>query len=726
MPPDFRVRGSVKGQQLFYSFLPSVTAVVLTTQPSWADTAKVSEVRLFASPSMEMSTPSGTLANKLETPLFAADSNSFKTRLTKTGVTAYDVQSWSSNITVAEKTSMPIGQMIRENLGVVFNLTPASDSSHPDHNLPAFSNQKQSDQAIALTQPQNKVTLTNTAIPSVHGKSLPFPNSQQLIAEKTNPVTQLSAVSDIPVRNAAKKLEEVKFCPQGNGKTLISDLPFPSACSLQNNISGNKVAQGRSQNPTPATPVVPGTAPTTPVTGTTPGPVPASIPVSPATTVPAGTVQAVPSYLNPNPNLLQFPTKPSEVRIQGTQPITLAQALELARRNNRQLQASIITLQRNQAVLKQAQATLLPNANLQTSIQRSGSSGSTSDPTGQFSTNTNFTGSANLTYDLYTSGQRLANIRAAEEEVRYYRLDVERLSEDTRLNVTSAYYDVQSGDQQVRIQQAAVINAQASLRDTQALERAGVGTRFEVLQAQVNLATNQQSLTNALAQQRIYRRTLVNLLSLSQSVDISAADPVTLAGLWNQSLEQSIVLAFQNRPELQQQLAQRNISEQRRRQALSQLGPQVSLVAQYGLSDVFNDGRSVDDNYTIGVRANLLLFDGGSVRAQADQYKADTRSAEVQFASQRNQIRLQVEQAYFQLQSNLENVQTSNAALEQAREALRLARLRFQAGVGTQTDVINQEAALTQAEGNRITAILNYNRALAQIQRYVTARAFSP
>ena len=715
----------MKGQQLFYSFLPSVTAVVLTTQPSWADTAKVSEVQLFASPNAEMSTPSGTLANKLDTQLFAADSNSFKTRLTKTGVTAYDVQSWSSNITVAEKTSMPIGQMIRENLGVVFNLTPASDFSHPDHNLPAFSNQKQSYQAIALIQPQNKVTLTQTAIPSVHGKSLPFPSSQQLIAEKTNPVTQLSAVSDIPVRNAATKLEEVKFCPQGNGKTRISDLPFPSACSPQNNILVNKVAQGRSQNPPPATPV-PGTAPTTPVTGTTPGPVPASIPVSPATTVPAGTVQPVPSYLNPNPNLLQFPTKPSEVRIQGTQPITLAQALELARRNNRQLQASIITLQRNQAVLKQAQAALLPNANLQTTVQRSGSSGSTSDPTGALSTSTNFSGTASLTYDLYTSGQRLSSIRAAEEQVRYYRLDVERLSEDTRLNVTSAYYDVQSGDQQVRIQQAAVINAQASLKDTQALERAGVGTRFEVLQAQVNLATNQQSLTNALAQQRIYRRTLVNLLSLSQSVDITAADPVTLAGLWNQSLEQSIVLAFQNRPELQQQLAQRNISEQRRRQALSQLGPQVSLVAQYGLSDVFNDGRSVDDNYAIGVRANLLLFDGGSSRAQADQYKADTRTAEVQFASERNQIRFQVEQAYFQLQSNLENVQTANAALEQAREALRLARLRFQAGVGTQTDVINQEAALTQAEGNRITAILNYNRALAQIQRYVTARAFSP
>ena len=116
-----------------------------------------------------------------------------------------------------------------------------------------------------------------------------------------------------------------------------------------------------------------------------------------------------------------------------------------------------------------------------------------------------------------------------------------------------------------------------------------MGTRFDVLRSQVNLANSQQDLTNALAQQQIARRQLATRLSLPQSVNISAADPVQLAGLWNQTLEQSIVLAFQNRPELQQQLAQRNICEQQRRQALSSLGPQVSLVASYNLLDQFDD-----------------------------------------------------------------------------------------------------------------------------------------
>jgi|GEM_PF-5865983 len=74
--------------------------------------------------------------------------------------------------------------------------------------------------------------------------------------------------------------------------------------------------------------------------------------------------------LNPNPNSLQFPTKPEDVKIQITQPITLQQALELARRNNRELQVSILTSERSRASLREAQAALYPNVSLNTDISR--------------------------------------------------------------------------------------------------------------------------------------------------------------------------------------------------------------------------------------------------------------------------------------------------------------------------------------------------------------------
>lgn len=421
--------------------------------------------------------------------------------------------------------------------------------------------------------------------------------------------------------------------------------------------------------------------------------------------------------LSPNPNLLQFPTKPEEVKIQRTVPITLAQALELARRNNRELQVALLELQRSQSAVREAQAALLPNANVNTTVNNSGPGFTDSSS----SSTTTFNGQAQVNYDLYTSGNRQANIRAAEEQVRINELNVENQSAVIGLNVATQYYNLQEADELVRINQAAVENAQASLRDTQARLEAGVGTQFDVLQAQVNLANAQQQLTNAISDQQIARRQFGTLLSLPQSVDVTAAEPVKLAGLWQQTLEQTIVQALQNRPELPQQLAQRNIDEQRRRQALSQLGPQVGVTGSYSLQDRFNDRISVVDGYSVGLQANLTLFDGGAARARAAQSRANIAIAETRFANQRDVIRFDVEQFYFQLQSNLDNVQTSSVALEQAREALRIARLRFQAGVGTQTEVIAAENDLTRAEGNRVSAILDYNRALANLQRSATA-----
>jgi OMF family outer membrane factor len=188
------------------------------------------------------------------------------------------------------------------------------------------------------------------------------------------------------------------------------------------------------------------------------------------------------------------------------------------------------------------------------------------------------------------------------------------------------------------------------------------------------------------------------------------------------SLEESIIKAFTNRPELRQNLIQRNINKQKKKQALSVLRPKISLIANYDLLDQFDDGIGITDGYSVGLQATMTLFDGGKSKAQASQAETNMAIAETQFAQQRNQIRFEVEQAHSNLKSNLENLKTANTALDQAKEALRLARLRFQAGVGTQTDVIAAESDLTRSEGNRVRAILDYNRSLINLQRFVIYR----
>lgn len=333
---------------------------------------------------------------------------------------------------------------------------------------------------------------------------------------------------------------------------------------------------------------------------------------------------------------------------------------------------------------------------------------------------TEFNGSINLNYELYTGGRRAAQIKAAEESIRLQELEVERISEQVRFDSITAYYNLQDSDAQVAIQQGAVEDATQSLRDAELLEQAGLGTRFDVLRAQVDLANSNQNLSLAVANQRTAKRQLVELLSIAQQVELTAADDIEVAGSWDLSLEETIVLAYKNRAELEQFLVNRDISEQQRRIAISAILPQVSLSASYNFLDVFDDSLGPGDGLTLAAQLNWQFFDGGAAKAQAEQSRLDGDIAEVQFANQRNEVRLQVETAYFDLQANQDNIQTASVAVELAVESLRLARLRFQAGVGTQTDVINAQTELTRARGNLLSAIIDYNQALNSLRRAVS------
>ncbi|MFM6011095.1 MAG: TolC family protein, partial [Dolichospermum sp.] len=154
-----------------------------------------------------------------------------------------------------------------------------------------------------------------------------------------------------------------------------------------------------------------------------------------------------PNDLNPNPNPLLFPRQAEEVKIQATQRISLSEALELAKRNNNDLQVSLLQLQRSKSVLREAQAALFPSVDLSGDLTNGRDVGTalridqarkTNPLLDDAPANTNFTGTAQIKYDLYTSGRRNGAIQEAEEKIRVQEWDVERQSEEIRLNVSKA------------------------------------------------------------------------------------------------------------------------------------------------------------------------------------------------------------------------------------------------------------------------------------------------
>lgn len=414
-----------------------------------------------------------------------------------------------------------------------------------------------------------------------------------------------------------------------------------------------------------------------------------------------------------DPNPLSVPTLPEEVQIEQNPIVTLDDAVQLAYQNNQALQVALLTLEQSEAALREERAALFPTVSTEadlTNIQDSGS-------------RTTAGATIKIEYDILTGGSRRASIRAAELERETSALAVEAQQEQIRLTTATTYYALQEAGEEVRINQSFLTEAERNLRDSRLRQEVGVGTRFDTLRAEVQFANARQSLISSKAEVQIARRDIARLLNLPPDAGLRAT-PVAVAGTWSLALEESIILAFQNRAELAQQLLEADIAEQQRQVTLASTRPQVSLFANYEISEVLEGATAFEDDFRddarLGIRFGMTLFDGGATRASARQREISGAVSEEQFSETLDQVRFEVEQAYFDLQANQANIETAQVAVTQASDALDLANLRLQAGVGTQLEVLTAQTELTEAEANSVSAVLGYNRALVAIERAVS------
>ncbi|MGB3202720.1 MAG: TolC family protein [Nodosilinea sp.] len=457
--------------------------------------------------------------------------------------------------------------------------------------------------------------------------------------------------------------------------------------------------------------------------GVLPGPSQPGLPLPQADRPTDQGFEVPPDYLVPEANPLLVPTRPSEVEIVGTQPLSLETAIELAYRNSEQLRLALLQLERSQAGLRAERALLYPTVDLNGSLQTTGQSSSRGQFGGGDITTTTASSTLRTDYDLGLSGERSARIGAVERQVRLAELQVEQTREDLRLSTITDYYAVQETIEQIRINQAFLEEAERNLRDSQLREEVGVGTRFDVLRAEVQVANARQTLTQAASQRQIAQRQLARRLNVPPTIDLTTL-AVNIEGAWPLSLEESIVLAYQNRAELEQFLVEREFNAAQRQISLASVRPNLGVFGQYSVQSVLSSSTGattgLDDGFSLGAQLRWRLFDGGAARARATQNELDIQADEVEFESARNDIRSQVEESYYTLLANQANIDTASVAVNQAEEALELATLRFNAGVGTQLDVLTATRELAEAEGNLVTAVLNYNRALARLERAVS------
>lgn len=431
------------------------------------------------------------------------------------------------------------------------------------------------------------------------------------------------------------------------------------------------------------------------------------------------------------PASLALPTKPEQVRIQELRPISLVEAENLAEVNNPNLKAVASQVDQAQSALRAQIALWYPTLDLQANSIPTYTTGQTRDQSSQGTI-------SNSSIDRWALGTsitaqwalinpaRVPSVAGARDQFESAKYQYVIALRDLRLQVAQVYFDLQQADDGVRIGQESVRASLVSLRDARARFQAGVATKLEVLEAETQLARDQQLLADFIAAQSVARRTLAALLDLPQTVTPTAKDPSRVLGVWQPSLQESVVAAYTFREELDQSLLEISISNSNANAALANVQPFLNVFTAFGY-DAFNGNQSTlvdlpgDEGYAydtaIGLNFSWRLFDGGQARAQYRQAKQQAEERTYRFAQRRDDIRRQVEESFYELEKNNRNIITTSREVISAREALRLARLRFQAGVTTQREVVDNQRDLTQAEVRYSNAITNYNKRLAELRR---------
>jgi len=439
------------------------------------------------------------------------------------------------------------------------------------------------------------------------------------------------------------------------------------------------------------------------------------------------------------PATLALPTKPEQVRVVEMRPVSLKDVENLAEVNNPNLKAIASRVDQAQSSLRAALAAWYPSLNLSAGqfpgwtygnqFNYLNTIGATTEGGNTQTNRWSSLATFGLNWDLINP-QRVPQVSAARDSFEKAKNTYLIALRDLRLQVSQAYFKLQLSDESVRIGQESVRASLVSLRDARARFQAGVATKLEVLEAETQLARDQQLLTNSIADQAKARRDLARILDLPQNVTPTAKEPLRPLGVWTASLQESIVAAFAFREEIDNALLDISVSNSNANSSLGAVQPFLSIVNNYvvgrtfgysGLNPSFpggiQSGQTWASDNSLGLNLRWSIFDGGRARAQYRQAKQQAEENTYRFAETRDSLRYQVEEGFYQLRQANRNIQTTSREVLSSRESLRLARLRFQAGVSTQREVVDNQRDLTQAEVRYASALAEYNINLALLRR---------
>lgn len=381
--------------------------------------------------------------------------------------------------------------------------------------------------------------------------------------------------------------------------------------------------------------------------------------------------------------------------------LTLADVVDTALCRNPQTASAWASARSRAAAVGAARSAYLPTLSASGSASRelngeSNGVGGVQIGGGGDSKDLNTSASISLDYLLFDFGGRRADLESARALLDAAKSTRNATLQSVYLAAVSAYYDWVSASGALDAASEAERAAQASLDAAAARERAGTATKADRLQAQTALAQAQLARVQAQGALRTSLGSLANAMGLraDTALQLAVAPRVEPDAEYAVQLDALVDSALEARPDLMAAKASVAAAETDIRSARADGLPRLSASVGESYSDSGNSSR---DSGSVGLNLSIPLFSGYATTYGVRAAEASLESRKAELEQLRQQVSLEVYQAHSDLSTQTQSVFTSKSLLASAEESERVARGRYEAGVGTIIDLINAQSATADA-----------------------------
>jgi outer membrane protein TolC len=339
--------------------------------------------------------------------------------------------------------------------------------------------------------------------------------------------------------------------------------------------------------------------------------------------------------------------------------------------------------------------------------------------TSQFTANP----SLNIKWDLIAPF-RESEIKIAKANYKIAKNNYEIKKKDLTQEAKMRYHKYQKSYQDIQNKKFTLDLSITSLNNAKAKLSAGIGTKFEVLEAEAQLSRDKQSLNEKKIEYKINKISLKEILNIKG--DFASDNEQILIGFWKHKLNKNINEGLDKNLSLKNLLLKKSIQTNQANSFLAQNKPNIYI--SNTLSTTFTRGDALSEvidseesgtNYTNTISLNFAwnIFNGGQNKKSYKSKIAEAVSEEYSYKNLENVLSTKISKAYLNLKLNEDQIISSLKEIESSKESVRLARLRYDVGISTLKDVLVRQSELSNAKSKKINAVYNYNVNLDELER---------